>query len=851
MNKSASLSANSALLMAQQTALTRKCDCGNHTIAGGECEQCKHHAHALPAAGSQAAPGMPVTGGSANFATQAAAHSLAGPSNPAVHLFAQQPVRSFPQMSPITRAHRSPAPMPPATLPSRIDGPRHHEHEADGVAGAVLQRLDRPSSLQRDASAQDEQGPAAHVSDLGVGQPMSGTLRKQFETAFSWDFSGVRLHTGSRADAASSRLGARAFAYGRNLVFGDKVGNPEASEHRSLLAHELTHVVQQDLGAGAKPSGSGLSQSLSAAPAMAMAAPLVTNVATSAAELGVGGGDITATATVAGRGTALTWTINPSGVVPAGVSVTGTGRRVRIRAAQPPAGTVVGGVPLTIRAAVAGTPGDNANSAAVQLVQVVSATYAAAPALVAVPSLVPGAPPGNTAEPNRDGINGNTALVNAITAPAGRPVTVAFRRSLGAALAGATITPSTQTGDIRLRISDTTTRARLNEAQPVAAAVVGASALLAELTVNAVPTRVSALATAGPGGPYGVRNRITFTSSDAAHAPLRRIVGELITLNRNDFNLAPVNPPIGFNNAFNLALAVPANAWTDQLITPIGLPNIVDGLPAIDVNRFVGTGVPQLPRFWNFRQRFQYASWRGAGAVVSRTIADGVHLRSLRGSPPAAFQFRTEHRFGGVAAPPRNEPYAGNPLIIFSAVTARPNAVGATALAADGVATANLTVTSTVAGRSANWTVRAGDSTVTAGNPALLPAPARLTAGLRAGIFGLRAADTIFANRRSDGTVRIEAVRLRNMRAAPGRVAAGTLTSVVSLNANPGGRVVNFAVDAVAAAAGVTVVRNPAAPGVAVTATVTRPAAFTGNVNVTATDTILAARNANVRIRFL
>lgn len=838
MSKNAALKAASALAPVPASAgvLARRCECGNHTIAGATCGECARHAPAASSAPA-AANARPTTNAS-NAATLAAI-----PPGPSLQ---RQPSAL---RAPPTARRPAPASLAATVLPQRIEAASGHEREADHIAEAAVQRLSLPTDPSAGEDTAQAPASAARIAELGPGRPLSQSLRSAFENAFSWDFSGVRVHTGDGAQAAAGRLGARAFTYARNLIFGDKVADPEAAEHRHLLAHELTHVVQQDLGAGALPARSGLSQHIAAAPMQAQAAPLVTAVAVSSAELGVGGNDITATATVAGR-SALTWTINPGGAVPAGVSVVGGGRRVRIRAVQPPPGTVVGGAALTIRAEVAGTPADNANSIAVRLVQVTSATYAAAPALAPVPALVAGAAPAGTAEPNRDGINGNTATVNAITAPGGRPVRVTLRRALGARVAGNVITPGAQTGDIRVRVADTATGARLDETQPVAAPVVGASGLMAELTVNAVPTRVTALTFAGGAGPYGVQNRITFRSSDAAHAPLTRIVGELITLNRNDFNLAPVNPPIGFNNAFNLLLAVPANAWVDQLVTPVALPNVADGLPAIDVNRFVGPGVRQLPRFWNFRQRFQYSSWRGAGAVVSRTFADGVHERSLRGSPTAGFQFRTDHRFGGVAAPPRNDPYAGNPLIVFSAVTATPTAAGATALAADGRATARLTVASTVAARSARWNVLAGDSAVTAGNPAALPAAATLTAGLRAGNFRLRAADTIFPNRRADGRVRVEAVRLRNMRAAPSPVPLGVLTSVVTLNANPGGRVVNFIVDPAAAAAGVVVAVNAGPPGVAVAATVTRPAGFTGVVTVTATDSVLAARSATTRIRF-
>ena len=708
-------------------------------------------------------------------------------------------------------------------------GDEVHEREADLAAVAALRRLGRRDDAVPIRSAQ----PAPPgIDGLGAGRPLSPPLRRDFERAFGWDFSGVRLHSGAAAARLASDAGARAFTRGRDIVFGKHAADPEAAAHRRLLAHELAHVVQQEHAE--VPSGT------------MQTAPLVTNVVTSAAELGVGGRDITATATVGGRRTALTWTINPGGAAPAGVTVVGSGRRVRIRAAHPAVGVTTGGTPITIRAAVTGRPGDFFDAPAVMLAQVVSATYTAVPALANVPSLIPGAPPPNTGEPNRDGIAGNTVTVNVVTAPAGRPVTITFRRSLGATVAGVTITPGRRTGDIRLRISDTATGARLNET--ALTTVVGApAARMADLTINAVPTGVSAIGRTGPLGPYGQLDPITFASSDSEH-PLTRIVGELITLIQNDFNVAAPNLPGGFNPAFLLALAVPANNWNDQVVTGAGMLNVADGRIAIDINRFAGPGVPSLPRSWILRQRFQYSAWQGAGTVVSNTFADGRHIRSLIGTP-AAPQFRTEHVFGGVHAPSPPEAYVGPPLIVLTNIVATP-APGATALAADGAATAALGVTSSVAGRSVQFTMLDGDAAITAGNPAALPATATLQGGARTGNFRVRAADTIYPNRRVDGRVRVAAVRLRRLRAAPASVPSGTFTSAVSVDAEPGARTVNWTLDAAAVAAGVTVAPATTGPGGAMNVTVTRPAGFTGTVTVTATDSVRAATTENVRIRF-
>ena len=472
----------------------------------------------------------------------------------------------------------------------------------------------------------------------------------------------------------------------------------------------------------------------------------VIRVDPSVLELGVGGRDINSVATIA-PGTPpsppLTWTINPGGTSPAGVSVIGSSQTVKVHASHPPHGTVVGGTPITVRAALTANPADFADSAPVMMVQVVSANYAAVPPLVLVPSFVPGTPPPNSAEPNRDGISGNTAVVNAVTAPAGRPVTITFRRSLGASVSGTVITPGSDTGDIGLRITDTATDARLDETQPSTS---GPAALMADVTVNAVPLRVSALTHLGPRGPYGVANLVSFAPSDSLHLPMTRIVGELITDGGDQFNLPQPNlrRAGGFNNSFHLRLAVPANRWADELTTPPLVPNVADNLPAIDVNRFVGPGVPQLPRSVIYRQRFQYSSWQGAGTVISQTLDDGRHIRSLIGSPPARFQFKTEQIFS-MAAPPHVESYRGRgpDLIELSNMRATPNPVPA------GTANATVTVNVTPTGRTINWSVDVAGVTVTP-NVTTGPNPMAVTVTRPAGFTGsviVTATDSVFAAR--------------------------------------------------------------------------------------------------------
>lgn len=82
-------------------------------------------------------------------------------------------------------------------------------------------------------------------SARGGGQSLDHGTRGRMETAFGADFSGVRIHTDSRADGLSQSLSARAFTTGSDVFFRDGEYSPGSSSGRELLAHELTHVVQQ------------------------------------------------------------------------------------------------------------------------------------------------------------------------------------------------------------------------------------------------------------------------------------------------------------------------------------------------------------------------------------------------------------------------------------------------------------------------------------------------------------------------------------------------------------------------------------------------------------------------------
>ena len=91
---------------------------------------------------------------------------------------------------------------------------------------------------------------ARHVDTLNqsassAGQPLDQRIQADFADRTGHDLSGVRIHHTGAAAASAHALAARAYTIGRNVVFGAGEFAPETPQGRRLLAHELTHVVQQ------------------------------------------------------------------------------------------------------------------------------------------------------------------------------------------------------------------------------------------------------------------------------------------------------------------------------------------------------------------------------------------------------------------------------------------------------------------------------------------------------------------------------------------------------------------------------------------------------------------------------
>src|SRR6266511_2857980 len=144
----------------------------------------------------------------------------------------------------------------PALLP-------RDEHEAPGQGGpdhrsagnAAMARL-LQGTVFRQATApvqeEDALGPemsAAIAAERGRGASLPEPVRADMEHRLGSDFSGVRVHHDRQADTLNHALAAEAFTTGTDIFFSGGSYNPTSSAGRELLAHELTHVAQQNTGA--------------------------------------------------------------------------------------------------------------------------------------------------------------------------------------------------------------------------------------------------------------------------------------------------------------------------------------------------------------------------------------------------------------------------------------------------------------------------------------------------------------------------------------------------------------------------------------------------------------------------
>ena len=186
----------SSLLSPAQGILQRKCACGNKTIAGGECTECSKKKNSLQ---------RKLTIGASNDPFERDADQVA------------DQVMVMPTNSNIGRT------------PPRIQR----------LTGQPVGQTDTaPASVDRVLSSS--------------GRPLEPTIRQDMEQRFGHDFSQVQIYSGLVAEQSARDVNAHAYTAGHNVVFGVGQFAPETHEGKRLLAHELTHVVQQSGNASDK-----------------------------------------------------------------------------------------------------------------------------------------------------------------------------------------------------------------------------------------------------------------------------------------------------------------------------------------------------------------------------------------------------------------------------------------------------------------------------------------------------------------------------------------------------------------------------------------------------------------------
>lgn len=138
------------------------------------------------------------------------------------------------------------------------------EREADESARHVVQRLSgsdvaaMPGGYQRQSvtvhrreAGSPEGGEVSAETEAAIrragqhGTPLAPGVRRQMDSAFGADFSQVRLHDGPDASGLNATLGARAFTVGSDIYFRDGLPDMSRRDGQELLAHELTHTIQQ------------------------------------------------------------------------------------------------------------------------------------------------------------------------------------------------------------------------------------------------------------------------------------------------------------------------------------------------------------------------------------------------------------------------------------------------------------------------------------------------------------------------------------------------------------------------------------------------------------------------------
>jgi hypothetical protein len=154
---------------------------------------------------------------------------------------------------------------------------KKEEIQAKPEITALQRQEEKPEELQAKSILQlgEASGDleSAIASARGSGQALDPVLQAQIGQAMGADFSGVRVHTDTQSDQLNRSIQARAFTTGQDVFFRQGAYEPGSRGGQELIAHELTHVVQQNGGAVRR-----IQRSLFTVPSISQSPPIVQRV---------------------------------------------------------------------------------------------------------------------------------------------------------------------------------------------------------------------------------------------------------------------------------------------------------------------------------------------------------------------------------------------------------------------------------------------------------------------------------------------------------------------------------------------------------------------------------------------
>jgi peptidoglycan hydrolase-like protein with peptidoglycan-binding domain len=127
-----------------------------------------------------------------------------------------------------------------AKFPKGFEGPEDEKY--------AVGQLEEEEEVQAKPTGEIAVAPLAEnqiKSSAGKGSKLDVATRAEMEAGFGADFSQVNIHTGLQAVQMNKELGAQAFTHGKDVFFNEGKYNPGSTEGKHLLAHELTHTIQQ------------------------------------------------------------------------------------------------------------------------------------------------------------------------------------------------------------------------------------------------------------------------------------------------------------------------------------------------------------------------------------------------------------------------------------------------------------------------------------------------------------------------------------------------------------------------------------------------------------------------------